>query len=215
MERTYCASALPIDATAEQMKHILLSSRVVLAICVVVLMSRSSGADSEGDGKLLEQVQQAKNLKDLAKAYEKACETASKEELDRLKTCRQSGIAIRAAWEEIRRTIPADTPRRESTNRRINSEAMQRFLGFVEGRLPVRLPWWWKDAMARADYIHGTADSLGHGDWEVGCLTNPESSKYLSYAQRIPKNGTTPPLLRARWNVGRCYKRWPANFQRP
>ena len=47
----------------------------------------------------------------------------------------------------------------------ISPEALQRFLGFVEGRLRVRQPKWWKDAMAKAEYGFGTADAQGREVW--------------------------------------------------
>ena len=59
-------------------------------------------------------------------------EEASDQSIDRLKTSRDVGLAIRAAWEAVRRTMTAD---RLGTDEpvRIDPKVMQRFLGSLKG----------------------------------------------------------------------------------
>lgn len=133
-----------------------------LGACVAILLLCGSCAFAENDDRLLEQVKQAEDTHGLGELYQRTCGSATNEELDRLKTCRHSGIAIRAAWEEVRRTMTAPMPPNEdikgsegsvaATTAPVSLQAMQHFLGFVEGRVRVRQPKWWKYAMAHASY---------------------------------------------------------------
>lgn len=52
-------------------------------------------------------------------------------------------IAIRAAWESVRRSVPEEG---FDERRAIEADVMQRFLGFLEGRIRSPLPSWWETA---------------------------------------------------------------------
>lgn len=174
------------------MKKIWGLSCVVLVACAVLTFCLFK-PDAKLEARLVEQVQQAKDVDALGDVYDKACGSAWGWELERLKKCQNPGIAIQAAWEEVRRTIPTKTPERKPmpaknnttamarSPTRINPEALLCFLEFVESHLSVSMPWWWKDAISKASYMFGTADSLAHRDRGIGCLTSPESWNYLVY----------------------------------
>ena len=87
----------------------------VSVACVSLPTLSNSKAHAGEDDDLVEKVRQAEDPVELRDVYKKACGSASREELDRLKTCRHPGIAIQAAWEEVRRTIPA-TPQNPTSN---------------------------------------------------------------------------------------------------
>src|SRR5262249_50953281 len=56
-------------------------------------------------------------------------------------------IALRAAWEEILLRIP-ETTRLNAV--RPDQRLLQRFVGFVEGRLRANVPKWWEDTLLDA-----------------------------------------------------------------
>ncbi|MFZ1934213.1 MAG: hypothetical protein WCB27_13445 [Thermoguttaceae bacterium] len=93
----------------------------------------------------------AENAYELAPIYEKMCEGASEGTLDDLKTNKHTGIDIRAAWEMVRRTMNANL-HGDDEPERIDPKAIQRFLGFLEGRLSTRLPSWFESRLLRAGY---------------------------------------------------------------
>lgn len=88
------------------------------------------------------------HIRALGKKYYFACEDATTIELAALRRQSDDGLAIRAAWEDIRRTIPrvdAKTASSADANKShaVDRAKIARFLGYVEGRLNVGLPDWW------------------------------------------------------------------------
>src|SRR5437867_3623978 len=69
---------------------------------------------------------------------------ATDQELAELRKRSDDGIALRAAWEAFRRTLPIsdqeDTPN-------LDERRLHRFLGFTEARLRVSAPEWWEHAV--------------------------------------------------------------------
>lgn len=83
-----------------------------------------------------------KHVGEAEEIHKKLFLAATAERLERLKTHEHPGIALQAAWEEVRRStltvldgnsLPEDAPPPEAL-------AVQRFVGFVEGRQKLRLP---------------------------------------------------------------------------
>jgi hypothetical protein len=104
--------------------------------------------------------QQAKELNDRIFAR------ASRDLLKRLKQDPSASIALRAAWEEVRRTIP-ETPGPDPVQP--NPRKLERFLGFLEGRLHLTLPEWWQRAIL-------SIAAYGRDSWGSG--ENIESAPY-------------------------------------
>lgn len=72
--------------------------------------------------------------------------------IDELKGHDHDGIALQAAWEEVRRSIPQEGPKRLLGERAplLDAKKTHRFIGFVEGRLKVTPPPFWEDLLRRA-----------------------------------------------------------------
>jgi hypothetical protein len=77
---------------------------------------------------------------------------ATNSDIQRLKTQSNDGLAVLAAWEEVRRTLPKhdDTITERFVSHAAPVPAMPHFLGFLEGRLRIPLPHQWAAAMRRA-----------------------------------------------------------------
>jgi len=65
----------------------------------------------------------------------------------RLKSEKGLTVSARAAWEEVRRIVPSEA---FNVPIAIDSARLQRFVGFLEGRMPVSLPMWWEQSVAEA-----------------------------------------------------------------
>lgn len=72
--------------------------------------------------------------------------TADDELLERMRADDDNGIAFTAAWEAIRRRVQEGEP----TPRWVDAAALNRFVGFVEGRLRVPLPREWTEGVLSA-----------------------------------------------------------------
>lgn len=65
--------------------------------------------------------------------------------LDDLCHHKNDNVALLAAWQRVARTIKPT-----EVSQKIDPLAMQRYLGFVEGRLRLKIPKWWYFEMSRA-----------------------------------------------------------------
>jgi hypothetical protein len=133
------------------MSRTLQSAFLFLAVFVVDAPPSASAAAPEENSEITRAICKAENAWDLARVYEEMCDQTSKETLDDLKVNKHTGIAIRAAWEMVRRTMNADL-HGDDEPERLDPKAIQRFLGFLEGRLSTRLPWWFESRLAKAEY---------------------------------------------------------------
>jgi hypothetical protein len=59
-------------------------------------------------------------------------------------------LSCRAAWQAVKDSVPAKKPSRPADLRAPNALAIERFLGFVDGRLRVQMPSWWEDSLRSA-----------------------------------------------------------------
>jgi hypothetical protein len=65
----------------------------------------------------------------------------------RLKTSSATGVALRAAWEEVRLSV---SPDQQELDASLNAHRLHRFIGFVEARVGGPLPVWWEEAVQSA-----------------------------------------------------------------
>jgi len=122
--------------------------------------------------KLVEQIAAAPDAKTAARVYATLFKKPDRKLL-MLKQVSQTGVALRAGWEEA---LLAGRNKRIFTKEMIpeipepteypviKPEAAQRFLGFIEGRLRVQLPSWWEEAVRNS---YGD-DPLGPGEPKKG-----------------------------------------------
>jgi hypothetical protein len=142
-------------------------------MCAILTPPFISTASSQEDQNFEAAVRKAVDVGELADVYQNLLNQASNETIDRLKMSCNTGIAIRASWEVVRRTMTAALLGTDEPER-IDPEAMQHFLGFVEGRLRINPPKWWKCRMARAMYRNSE-------DWMV--LLGPEWIRPMPYSE--------------------------------
>ncbi len=86
------------------------------------------------------------------------------EGIRQLKTHANHGIALHAAWQEIRRTVG---PKDSDQGRPVDPVHLQRFLGYLEGRLQISVPVWWEKIFLtafpnRGDFITFRFEKLEH-----------------------------------------------------
>jgi hypothetical protein len=94
--------------------------------------------------KQIEHIVQAQSSWETAKLYEQLFNNVRGEDRRLLTLDSHYSIAVRAAWEEIRQTIPE---RQQIPAAKIDSLLLARFLGFLEGRCCLAAPKSWQDAM--------------------------------------------------------------------
>jgi hypothetical protein len=96
-------------------------------------------------------------------AYRILFKKVGDEGLQALLTHKSDMIAIRAAWEQVNRTVPESEPIEQT---RPDRHRLDWFVGFLEGRVRVKPPDWWLDAMLeskanRRDNIFPEMDGTG------------------------------------------------------
>jgi hypothetical protein len=92
-------------------------------------------------------VQQIATLKDpyrASKMYRRLFQKVGDEGIRLLQSHPQDGIAIQAAWEEVRLTVPEKEP---ETAVRPDRHKLDWFLGFLEGRARLKTPKWWSEVL--------------------------------------------------------------------
>ncbi len=126
--------------------------RLFLALTTLLAVGvwRSSWAsDDPDDGPKVGQSQDDK-WEDLEKVRRLAV-TASPEQLQKLVADGDDGIAIRAAWEKVRRQLAEDIAADNQKNPDGTLlKGADRFVGFLEGRLRVPVPRWWASELSVA-----------------------------------------------------------------
>lgn len=118
---------------------------VFLLTCLsgVALNYETTGDEQEWLDDVTKAVDHAATVKDFrsASAY---FQQASPARLDAAQQHLSNNIAIRAAWERVRRTI---TETEEGSEHRLKQVATARFVGFVEGRLGIMTSRAWSDSV--------------------------------------------------------------------
>jgi len=90
---------------------------------------------------LVRDIAAAKTAQQAARGYKALLDKADRKKLRQLKHVSETGVALRAALEDVRLTAKPE---------RVDAQAISRFLGFVEGRLDIQLPTWWEETIASA-----------------------------------------------------------------
>jgi len=104
--------------------------------------------------KRLRAAVECRTSREARQAYKGILDLASLAELRKLRCGEDAGIALRAAWEPVRRSIAEHaTANEDSTNARFtpDSAPLNRFIGFVEGRLKVVIPEAWLEIVESAE----------------------------------------------------------------
>ena len=151
-------------------------SLLSVVACLVLAGSFASAQEEEGKATV-ERVLCAKDVGELSGSVAKLMAKASQAQLHEYKTHSSNTIALHAAWEEVKRGVRTIDPKfREEGKTIVNIDrpALQRFLGFVEGRLHVTPPEWWQKIVARAKI-----DSEVRHDLSLIYATNRKFNPYL------------------------------------
>src|SRR5579862_3087449 len=109
---------------------------LVLLFCLagrVLAVSADEQHARQGTGAVL----QASGPSEAQKAQCAFFNSATEPELRELLGDANAGIALRAAWERVRRSIAAE---RQQLGEKVDRLALRRFVGFAEGRLRGALP---------------------------------------------------------------------------
>ena len=127
---------------------------LVVSSLVSVSAAQDTEADQQNEKLDVSAVTSAKTALELSAAYASLLRGSDQDTLAELETSSATGLALQAAWEELAQSVPrspASAIRSErSGSSRINRVALSRFIGFVEGRLGVRVPNWWEEHLAIA-----------------------------------------------------------------
>lgn len=122
--------------------------RSTLCICLCFILGSSVSCDSKQAIPQDDPVStEERNVVNAATAYEAfnvyraMLDSATESRIQELKSHPHRGIALTAAWESVRRTIPLG---RQSRAVKPDISSLQYFIGFVEGTLKLTLPEWWK-----------------------------------------------------------------------
>jgi hypothetical protein len=104
--------------------------------------------------QLVAKIAKASSVKEAALANKALFTTRDRDLIRKLKNVDEKGVAIRAAWEEVAFSgLKKEVRKRldlEEPCLAVNPLAANRFLGFVEGKLGIQLPSWWKEAVRTA-----------------------------------------------------------------
>lgn len=103
----------------------------------------------------LEDINSATTSSELSSTYSHLLLDTSYERQQELKTHASTGIAIQSAWQQLVATVPDSSANvspavRQTGRSKISHVALAGFLGFVEGRLQVTPPLWWREMLYRA-----------------------------------------------------------------
>lgn len=102
----------------------------------------------------LDDIEQAMTELELSQAYATVLHRATAESVERFKAHSCTGLALQAAWADVKQFISAKRPSRDDSpgeeTRKLPVVTTAKFIGFVEGRLRVSPPKWWKEDLSRA-----------------------------------------------------------------
>jgi hypothetical protein len=123
---------------------------IATAVLFVAVSSQLSVADDKLSDRIKEVIQ-AENPIALNRAYRALLHGANRESLDLLKSGSHDGVAIQAAFEDVKLTASkASSVEENSAGKPLKQEAVERFIGFIEGRLHVPVPAWWEESLSKS-----------------------------------------------------------------
>src|SRR5262249_19794154 len=113
---------------------------------VGLLLAQSPVDDASGNELAITQVLERDSQRPALQEYRKLFNRFGKEGVRLLKHNAHAGVALQAAWEDVR-TAPLSRQFRSVTP---DPKRLTWFLGFVEGRLALDVPVWWKTTLLNA-----------------------------------------------------------------
>jgi len=159
------------------MSRILQSAAAATVLGALTVCAAFQKSNDEGT---TEHVLRTYNLTDRGDSVAKLFEKSSAEQVQEYKSHPHNTIALHAAWDEVKRATRIGPKYREEIDKegpepqfKMDRRALQRFLGFVEGRLQVAPPGWWQDAVGRA-YAYGN---------DLSALWLPGHNKKMPYSK--------------------------------
>jgi hypothetical protein len=130
-------------------EEVMMPVRFVLTVYCLILQhcwSDSATAEDITADDLVRRLEYAAGTSDVVLDFDALFRERPMEQVEALRFHESDTIAIRSAWETVRRSFPNV---RLEQPRRVNSGVLGRFLGFVEGRTRCAVPIWWESALSR------------------------------------------------------------------
>lgn len=128
---------------------------------------------------------------------------SSQGDIEDLQSCDVPSIAVHAAWIENARTVPQKSKTRRTgwfgspSPRPLKVAGVQRFIGFVEGRLNVSVPKWWEKMIASPDKQHVTRLGFVLPKWRFLEFTDEE---FVTLRSSIyPEKQFVAPVEELKW----------------
>jgi hypothetical protein len=122
--------------------------------CILTQPDRNDPFDnpatpSKADSDLDRYVQEILNSKEpvglrACESYQALFRKTGPDDLAKLRTHQNDGIALQAAWQEVALTVPKNEQKKQV---RPDRQKLVWFLGFLEGRLYVQAPQWWAERL--------------------------------------------------------------------
>ncbi len=132
-------------------------------IATALIAQRTENAHCESsqedeDGDPIQRVLNPEYSDDLGNAVAQLVTKASRKQLQEYETHSHNTIALHAAWEEVKRATSISRAKllqsedKDRTDPIISMDrpALRQFIGFVEGRLQVTPPKWWRAKLLRS-----------------------------------------------------------------
>jgi hypothetical protein len=123
----------------------------------------------------------------LVKGFRALYQELGTEGVRRLKAHPHDGVALRAAWEEVRQSVP-EKAQANSRGKDLDGPTAQRYLGFLEGRLRVNAPPWWQKYFLAAQAYHreNIFFSIPYESWPYSKFQSVGTDRLLS----VPKGAS-------------------------
>jgi hypothetical protein len=146
--------SIPVSVGVQiMMRNHFFCVRLLAFLLAAVWMCHHANAEKQCVRDLVQEAIEAESTgDDVWDIHQELFVAAPVQRLEKLKTEKHDGIAIHASWELMRRTMKrviASDDKGSKWNR-VDKGAMQRFIGFVEGRLEINLPQGFETMLLRA-----------------------------------------------------------------
>jgi len=115
---------------------------VAIASGALLVGELSDGRAGDVDADAIARIADASGPSELVRARKALVDRATPHQLQELKTDRHDAVALYAAWKDM-----VSRSKSATKEGRLEKVAVERFLGFVEGRLTVGVPKWWQDTL--------------------------------------------------------------------
>jgi hypothetical protein len=130
---------------------VLMALVATLGVLPIAVASSGSNAQRGEMDMRIRAVIDADDDLDAPGSIQQLFERAGAEGLRELRASKHLGIALRAAWEDVRRGIPKDEQKQFV---RPIGGSEHRFVGFAEGRLSTPIPDWWESTILKVQFHH-------------------------------------------------------------